>query len=308
MAGDGHGAAMKIHIHVGVHKTATTYMQRRLRLGLAGMNREGIGHLPVWQFRNSFWKSFMELAPETFRVENHLGDFFAKKVPEQVRGLVISEENLLGLCGQFVTTGKLFNGVRPRLTHFRKLFAGHEITLFCAVRSYESFISSAYSEGLRTNRRYTKFVEFHDRIHWPSLLWPRLLERFEDSLQPVETVLWQYESFRDHEAEIMSKLAFGVKLEGVSDAREGPTYTSLSQVAIEAIDAVAARAGDEIAGKLVRPIADALPKEDGHASFDPWTPAQKQALALRYEADCRQIDPAKWLVPIGQAAAARAVA
>ena len=72
---------MQIHIHVGVHKTATTFIQSRLKGNLAKLNRAGIGYMPVWAFRTSFWKEPLKIDPATFRIEDHLGDFFPRGLP-----------------------------------------------------------------------------------------------------------------------------------------------------------------------------------------------------------------------------------
>jgi hypothetical protein len=290
---------VKIHIHVGVHKTATTYIQRRLKLSMKSLNADGIGYLPVWRFRSSFWKEYMTLSPETFRIEDHLKDFFVNKPPSDVRGLIISEENLLGLCGNFVKTGRLFNGVRPRLAHFRKLLAGHEITLFFAVRSYDGFICSAYCEGLRSNRNFVGFDDFHDRINWKLMNWPHLLKRVEDGLQPERTVIWRYEQFRDHSEEILNRLAFGNMLSPDETDGTNPVYMSFSQLAMDTIDCVAKQMGGEIAGQLVRPISDTFVKSEARPSFDPWTDQRKAWLAHRYQEDCGTINSAKWLMPVG---------
>jgi hypothetical protein len=265
---------------------------------MSELNRNGIGYLPVWRFRSSFWKDYMTLSPETFRIEDHLKDFFTNTPPSDVRGLIISEENLLGFCGNFVKTGRLFNGVRPRLAHLSRLLAGHEVTLFAAVRSYDGFICSAYCEGLRSNRNYFDFEEFHARINWKLMNWPHLLKRIEEGLQPAQTVLWRYEQFRDHSEEILQRLAFGHVL--APEKTDGTTslYMSFSQLAMDAIDCIAKQMGDEIAGQLVRPISETFTKSEDRPSFNPWTDQREAWLSRRYAEDCETISSTKWLLPI----------
>jgi hypothetical protein len=288
---------LKIHLHVGVHKTATTFIQARLKGNLAILNRSGIGYMPIWAFRTSMWKDLMKIDPATFRIEDHLADFFPRGVPNQVRGLVISDENLLGLCGAMLTTGKLYGGVRPRMAQLRKLFAGHEVTLFCALRRYDSFLASAYCEGLRSNRRYITFEDFTDRVNWKAISWFSLLEKIESALLPDRVRYWRYEQFRPKAEAVLQELAFGQRLEATETEAGKTTYPSFSQTAVDALDSVSERLGRIVAGTLVRPISAALPKSEGYADFDPWGEAEKKRLLRRYDDDCRRLDAAKWLLP-----------
>jgi len=287
---------VKIHLHVGVHKTATTYMQARLKGNQAKLNRAGIGFMPTFQFRNTYVKDLMKFDPASFRLEDRLDDFFARGVPDNVRGIIISDENLLGLCGAMLKSGKVYSGVRARMAQLRRLLGGHEVTLFCAVRRYDAFLASAYCEGLRTNPRYINFEDFSSRVNWKAISWVSLLEKFETGLRPDHTRYWRYEQFRPNAEMLLRELAFGEKLDQVETETGKVSYPSLSQAAIDAIDSVSERLGREVASRLVRAISAALPKTDGYPDFDPWGPLEKKRLARRYDDDCLQIPPETWLL------------
>jgi hypothetical protein len=287
---------LKIHLHVGVHKTATTFIQGRLKGNLTKLNRAGIGYMPLIQFRTNYVKNLMKLDPKTFRLEDHLDDFFPRGTPDNVRGIIISDENILGLCGAMLNSGKVYSGVRPRLAHLRKLLAGHEVTLFCAVRSYDAFLASAYCEGLRTNIRYISFEDFTSRVNWKAISWLTLLTKFENGLKPDKMRYWRYEQFRENSEMILRELAFGEKLDQIDSDAGKVTYPSLSQVAIDALESVSERLGRAVASRLVRAISAALPKTEGYPDFDPWGPQEKRRLGRRYDDDCRQIAAEKWLL------------
>jgi len=297
---------LKIHVHVGVHKTATTFIQGRLKGNLAELNRAGIGYMPLWAFRHSHWHDLQKLSPETFRIEDHLDDFFTRGKPQEVRGLIISDENLLGMCGAMLRNGAIYAGVRPRLAHLRKLLAGHEVTLFCAVRRYDAFLASAYCEGLRTNIRYISFEDFTGRVNWKRMSWVALLSKFEEALQPDKTCLWRYEQFRENAESVIRALAFGQHVRDKSEESDKTAYPSFSQAAVDALESVSERLGRAVAAKLVRPVADALPKGEEFPEFNPWGPEDKTRLARRYEEDCRMIPAEKWLLPLAQAGRANA--
>ncbi len=289
---------MKIHLHVGVHKTATSFMQARLKGNHAKLNRAGIGFMPLFPFRNTYVKDLMRFDPATFRLEDRMEDFFPRGAPAEVRGIIMSDENLLGLCGTMLNSGKIYSGVRARLAQLRRLLAGHEVTLFCAVRRYDAFLASAYCEGLRTNPRYINFEDFSNRVNWKAINWVTLLNRFETGLRPQHMRYWRYEQFRQNSDLVLRELAFGEKLDHVESDTGKSANPSLSQAAIDAIDSVSERLGREVAGRLVRAISAALPKSDGYPDFDPWGPLDKKRFARRYDDDCRQIAPEKWLLPL----------
>jgi hypothetical protein len=285
---------MKIHLHIGVHKTATTYIQSRLNASVFKLNKAGIGYFPLWDFRTSAWRDVMKIEPNGFRLEDHLHSFFPKFRPAHVEGLIISDENLIGLCGSFVKSGRLFHGARQRLAHLRRLFAGHEVSLFCAVRSYDTFLSSAYCEALRTNTRYISFDDFRNSLKWTSVNWTRVLAGFEAGLEPNHIHLWKYEDFEEKSEQIFRTLAFGEPpvAKAVDDA---PVYKSFSHTAVDAIDSVAKQLGPVIAAKLARPIGDALKKTDGYPAFQPWNETDKLRLEKQYLEDCARIPAGKWL-------------
>ncbi len=288
---------MKIHVHVGVHKTATSFMQERLKGNLTKLNKAGVGFMPLFQYRTTFVKNLMKLNPATFDLEDYLGDFFPTGVPDHVKGIIMSDENLIGLCGTMLTTGNVYSGVRSRLAHLRKLLAGHEVTLFCAVRRYDTFLASAYCEGLRTNFRYINFEDFTNRVNWKALSWPSMLERFESGLKPSNVKYWRYEQFRANSQRVLQSLAFGETVDEISNENVKAAYPSLSQAAVDALDSVAERLGRDVASRLVRAISSSLPKSEGYADFDPWGTAEKSRLSRRYDDDCATIAPEKWLIP-----------
>jgi hypothetical protein len=281
-------------------------MQARLKGNHAKLNLAGIGYMPVFQFRTAFVKDLMKTDPATIHLEDRLDDFFPRGVPDHVRGIIISDENILGLCGAMLNTGKVYPGVRARIMQLRRMLAGHEVTLFCAVRRYDAFLASAYCEGLRSNRRFVNFDDFSTRVNWRTMSWLTLLNKLENGLQPERICYWRYEDFRSNSDAILQELAFGEKLDAVESDGEKVTYPSLSQAAVDALDSVSERLGCEVASRLVRAISTSLPKTEGYADFDPWGPVEKRRLGRRYDDDCRRITAEKWLIaPAILAAAAQ---
>ncbi|MGH8868175.1 MAG: hypothetical protein ACRDYU_09280 [Actinomycetes bacterium] len=286
---------MRIHVHVGVHKTATTYVQGVLRHNLMALNEAGVGYVPMGTLRRWVTRQLMAYHPEDFEIEQHLDRFFPHGVPDQVTGLVLSDENLLGDCQTFVRTGCPYPRLEDRLGQLGRLLSGHEVSLFCAIRGYESFPASAYCEGMR-HAGFVPFTEFESRIDWQALHWPVILERMERALRPTELRVWRLEDFRGHAGQITSDLAFGQRLLMAVDTRRAERQ-SFSHLAVDALHAVAERLGQDVASELVRPVSDALPKGPDRPAFTPWTGDRVERLRARYAENCRAIPRHRWVVP-----------
>jgi hypothetical protein len=287
---------MKIHLHIGVHKTATTYIQNRLHANKAALHEAGIGYASLWEFRSFFTEKFMDFVPEEFKLEDLLGRFFGNKVPDNPRGLIISEENLIGYCGGLLNSGNPFASARGRLAHLRTLLRGHEVTMFCAVRSYDTFLSSAYCEGIRNLNSYVPFEEMREKLHWARMQWPHLIDSFEDNLRPEATKLWRFEDFRKHAERILDALTFDTGMTLVPPGGKNAEYPSYSGLTIETLDVIAKNLGVEVANALIPSIATAFPKGDTYQSFNPWGTNEQKLMRRLYAQDCAAIDPAKWLI------------
>src|SRR6202000_1132004 len=100
------GYLMKLHVHVGVHKTATTYLQALIAKNGQSLNSTGVGMVPLYPFRSFFTRNLMQFVPGEFRIEDHLERFFERGIPPSIRGLILSDENLVGICKGLVSHGK----------------------------------------------------------------------------------------------------------------------------------------------------------------------------------------------------------
>jgi hypothetical protein len=287
---------MKINLHIGVHKTATTYIQNRLHANKQALHQAGIGYMSLWDFRSFFTEKFMDFSPEDFSLEEHVSKFFGGKTPGAVKGLIISEENLIGYCGGLLRSGNPFASARGRLAHLRTLLRGHEVTMFCAVRSYDTFLSSAYCEGIRNLTTYVPFEEMREKLHWARMQWPHLIDSFEDNLRPDRSLLWRFEDFRNNNDRILDVLTFESGMTLAQPEGKNAEYPSYSRQTIDTLEVIATHMGIETANKLIPAIANTFPKGDAYAAYNPWGSNEQKLMRRLYEQDCQAIDPGKWLV------------
>ncbi len=274
---------MKINLHLGAHKTATTYIQSRLAANRAALNAAGIGFCPLLELRRSFTRHLLTLSPKSFRIESMADSFFASGKPDSIRGLIISDENLLG---GFLKSGELYGGAPDRLRRLRALLAGHEVTLFFAIRSYDSSIASAYCESLRHTTTFEPFESLKRQIDIERFRWPLAFARIMDALQPQAAVAWRYEDFRGNDDSVLRKLAFDAA--GTLGRPGRNARPSFSGTAIDILKIIAEKHGNEIAGRLMPAIGRRLRKARDNDGFDPWSELERVRLRQLYEADCER--------------------
>jgi len=292
---------MKLHVHVGAHKTATTYLQGLFAKNKRLLNQAGVGAMALGQFRPFFTRNLMRFQVGEFRIEDHLDKFFVDGAPNDVRGLILSDENLIGLCNDLTATGKAYQRAEPRLKRARGLLAGHEITLFMAIRSYDDFTASAYCEAMRHTKQFDTFDAFRARFDLETLRWPKLIRRLQAALKPVEVKIWRFEDFRGHEDSVLKAIAFGADA-GIKMEESKVERPSFSGAAVSILDMVSARLGPAAAAELVGPVSDILPKGAGkshYPAFDPWSADDRRAMASLYNEDCGSIPDSMWLIPPG---------
>ena len=292
---------MKLHVHLGVHKTATTYLQGLLAKNLPRLNAAGVGAMPLSPFRAFLTRNLMNLPAGEFRIEDELARFFSDGVPSSIRGLILSDENLIGLCNGLIASGKPYQNSGKRLGHLRELLKGHSITIYMSIRSYDHFTSSAYCEAMRHADQFLTFASFRGKFDIEALRWPAMIERFAAALKPAEIKLWRFEDFPGNAEAIFRDLAFGIDAgdQSVGAKAERPSF---SEPAVVALETISKRLGAKAAVQLVDSITERLPKgsrKGEYPAFDPWSAEDHQKLSALYDQDCAAIPARYWLIPPG---------
>jgi hypothetical protein len=243
----------RIRFHIGAHKTATTHLQmtlagcrlapgtrfvplKRLRRWLTSPVRKGRPFLPWHRWYDGTW--------------------------------LLSDENILGNSA---------NVRRMYLEPGRALsyFADCDLSLFMAIRSYETFLPSAWGERLWRH----PFEPFEPAI--PERRWTDIVADLQDALPGVPIQVWRYEDYRENAHAIIQAYAGGA-VERFPPELPTPPKSGFSAAAIEALSRYAGRYPGR---RRIRRIRQRYPVGDAHARFDPWTEEQKAILRALYAED-----------------------
>lgn len=270
----------RILMHIGAHKTATSYMQKKLALNVDLLARRGIHYDPLDTFR----KGFTPLLNEEVTRENDYVKFLNGKA--KTMSLLISEENILGVPGDLPREHKYYIRAQQRLARTAELFHTATPEIFLSLREYSSFAVSMYSEYIR-HQKYLPFAEYRTIFEASNFSWLSIVDEIFAAVPGARLTLWDFSDFRNIEKQVFqSMLGFDPD---IFENPVGPVRESFSEVAIKAIEVLSGALKYDEVKKLINPIARNLPKGDQYPAFDPMDAEMKASLKAQYKSDLAAI-------------------
>lgn len=281
-SGREHGAA--IHLHLGAHKTATTYIQAQLSHNAETLAERGTAYVPMRAFRS--WRRSLLRRGASFSGSPQ--DKFDRRLrawdPAQSATCIISDENMIGTCGDIVSSGQLYPKLAAKLGAIAAMTSGHEVRIFIAIRCYASFYAAAYCEALRYGTGTSSDL-FKERLDPLSRRWPNILAEIAGLFPAAPIVVWPYESFRLSEIAVFDALA-GPQTAPKLHLSGETVRPSLSQATVDRMQSLGNRLGWRVAGYLV-PFVQSRAADT--SPFDPWTSEEKAELQELYASDLEGI-------------------
>lgn len=292
---------MKISLHLGAHKTATTYIQNRLRLNVETLARQGVRFVPLDDLRPKF--SDIILAPgakgskvRRFVSRRKAGAFLKRQLSEQpdagyppVQRVILSEENFLGSPTRMVLTGELYPDIEQKLSRLWKHIKGHEIDLFLGIRHQAVFASSLFAEEMTQRTPYVYDAD-QFRAAWLASepRWIDVVTRIRDFFPSSRLSVWNYDDFKRSERILLSRFC-GSPTRMRFPQRCPPARLTLSQQTIDEMLRVQAAEGPQ-ARKAAMPESRAkYPRRKGYPAFSLWTEEQVQAQGELFYRDLEAI-------------------
>jgi len=269
-------------LHIGAHKTATSYMQKKLALNVELLNRRNIHYDPLDIFR----KEFTPLLNENVTRESE----WIRELRGTARAMniLVSEENIMGVPGDLVREGQYYIRARDRLVRACQLLGNETPDIYLALREYSGFTVSMYSEYIR-HREFLKFEEYLAIYDRSGFSWIRVIEDIFAAVPGATVSVWDFGNFRKIEKDVFqAMLGFDPD---IFHNPEGPVRESFSEVAVRAFEALSGALSHAEMKKLINPIARNLPKGADYPAFDPHQQETKEKMRAQFQAD---------LVTIGQ--------
>jgi len=257
-----------IDLHLGVHKTATTHLQKYWLA--CNALADGVHCPPLEAVRAHLTPAAAHAEPSVLRGARQWLD----SVCEGRRRVVLSDENMLGSCEANFARQSLYADARARLERIGQLAGGRPLRVFISVRGYAGYLRSAWCEVIR-HTPYRPFREAYKGMHGLARGWEHVLRDIADALPDATIECWRYEDLEAAEPLVTASL-FDIepaRLPPHDDRRERRSFPRL---AVRLLDDIHARHGPGTA-TLVRPSVEKIVSKPDMARFDPWTPEESAA-------------------------------
>ena len=284
-----------IKLHIGPHKTATTRIQACFGAVAERLDDQGVGYRSVKQISRLFKGKIQGAGLGRITVEEAAADVIPRLENEawQHDNLVLSFENAVGVSRHVLIPGDGgYAQLDRRLGLLQSVFGSRDVTLYFAVRRYDKFMDSAYSEAIRArfDQPAAALGVFLSDDH---IRWPRFVERVREIWPEADVVLWQHEDYREHEADILAELSGAPADSFATGLPEQDYRVSLSRDAVTALLAVHPytqfknlRDG---AQDMAEAVAQAFPVSELNPAITLWSDDQRAKLQDRYAEDLETI-------------------
>lgn len=280
-----------IYLHIGVHKTATTYLQSLLAANQGRMAAAGRAYWILHQIRGILSELQLDrnwtVAGIKYLAENRRSPLHRlRELVAAAPDCVISEENVVGVCNDILEAG-FFPRAATRLRRIQQPLQDHEIEVWLCLRAYDDFLPSAYCEALRGGH----FVPMEDFAALyrtlPDARWPALVDTIHEQLPGSRLVVWAYEDFRILLPKIAARLS-GLPYENMRrlshDERPSASYKAIFEHGRVAADKTSAQRKLSIAM-----YEELYPRSDFPESFYPWTDREAAEMKEAYRADLADV-------------------
>ncbi|MDO6962698.1 hypothetical protein [Rhizobium alvei] len=267
-------------LHIGAHKTATTYMQAKLALNVDLLAERGIRYDPLAKFRKNFTSILND--PE-LREKAYLKRLRASISSQDV---IMSDENMLGSPGNLVRSGVFYAQAKTRIRKVCRLTGVVNPEIFLALRDYAGFVVSMYSEYIR-HREFMKFADFLELYQKSEFSWLTVISDVVEAAPTARLFLWDFSSFRTLENTIFSQM-IGFDASELQTP-DGPVRESFSAPAMDVFETLAEILPAEEVRKTIGPVSRILPKGDLYKAFDPLSADMTASLKDAYRKDLEEI-------------------
>lgn len=210
---------MKLHIHLGAHKTGSTSLQFHLRKNEARFADAGMAYIPMPEFRKGY-SAFLN------RIENRYPAFISLLSPmiesrfrEQLVPLsgsslvVISDENLLGGLAPIAAKHRLYPHAVRMVSAVKRAAGPNDAHYFLCIRNYPEFIVSMYLHLVIQGRRVPPLESVTADFLGGARGWAEVVADVAKVVGAGRLTVWTYEHYRDAPSAVLDVLAPGVPVE-----------------------------------------------------------------------------------------------
>ena len=142
---------MDVILHIGAHRTATTSFQHYMRENAGLLRHLGIGFWGPRRTRDGLLTGVIPLPgcstaeDQLSRARGRIAINLRKAEAEELRQMVVSDENMIGAPRHNLRSAKLYPAAGYRMARFDTAFAGRITRVVLSIRSQDSYWGSVLS-------------------------------------------------------------------------------------------------------------------------------------------------------------------
>lgn len=266
-------------LHIGAHKTATTFMQKTFAQNQALLAQRGVHYLPLDLVRKNFTAMLNN--------NNEANDITRALIEAgRKQDLLISDENISGSPADLIKSGAYYPNIGQRVASAISILGNPRPEIFLACREYASFTISMYCEYLR-HRDFMLFDNYFQIFRKSGFNWETPVAQILKSAPEATLTVWDFSQFRERQLDIMTAIS-GIDA-GLMEAPADPVRTSFSGTTISALEHLFKIMPAHQVKRAVQPLSRAFPRGAEFAAYDPLRPAVHAELAERYREDLEKI-------------------
>jgi hypothetical protein len=272
----------EISLHLGAHKTATTWLQTRLEAALPALRAIGVDYEPLDPFRRAFADKLdvvMHQGETPERMEE-LRAAIAGYLSRGAERFIASDENIIGQCNPIVNSGRLYGGMKGRLEKLAALLPEPPSSVVFTLRSYAPFFSSVYVESL-WHGIFNPFDEFRARLVTDDGLWLRVVHNLVAAFGAERVRILRFEALQASLPAALEALC-GQKVDPALLPESHDRRERLSARAVEELGRLAAKTDRRSARRRLGEFAESFPRSPDFPAFDPWSAEERARLDALY--------------------------
>jgi hypothetical protein len=272
----------EIVLHLGAHKTATTWLQKRLEAGLPALRAIGVDYEPLGPFRRAVADPLDEVihqgeTPERLAaLRGALEGYLSRGAAR----FIASDENILGQCNPIVNSGRLYGTAKRRAQTVASLLPAPPAMTLLTIRSYAPFLASVYCESL-WHAKFNSFEEFRARLVTDDGLWVRVVQGLVDVFGAERVRIVRYETLQASLPAMLHALC-GQEVDPAQLPESTDRNERLSARAVEELGRFAEETNRLTARRRLREFANRFPRSAEFPAFDPWTEEERARLDALY--------------------------
>lgn len=267
-------------LHLGAHKTATTYIQKKLARNQPLLKSKDVQYYKLEQLRKAF-------TPLVYGSGKEKPAFIEKMAQAAATtDVVISEENILGMAGELMKKGAFYPDVASRLRKVIKALGVEAPAIYLSTREYSAFVVSMYCEYLR-HQPFIPFETYMDVFRKSGFSWVKVIGDIRSAAPGAEIYLWDFSRFRETEHAILTHMiGFDAALLTSSEESVRESFSSITISAYQALGSVLE--GKEHR-KMLGILSQEFPRGEQYPAFQPLQDDEISRYRQAYAADMAEI-------------------